>query len=188
MWGLWWTKRHWGRFFPSTSVYPANHSTDFSIIITTRGWHNRPLSGRSVEWTLIPPPTMQIKKKLWTFMWPMHILYYVLVYWPVTVAELSETWTVFARLDAVIVGSNPTEAWMFVYVYSVFVLGSGLAIGWSLIQGVLPTVLDEETEVKRCFTDALCSNKNGSNRNKILVHCAIDAWCNNFVAFNLNFM
>jgi hypothetical protein len=31
---------------------------------------------------------------------------------------------------------------MFVYVYSAFVLGSGLAIGWSLIQGVLPTVLD----------------------------------------------
>jgi hypothetical protein len=31
---------------------------------------------------------------------------------------------------------------MFVYVYSVFVLDSGLAIGLSLIQGVLPTVLD----------------------------------------------
>jgi hypothetical protein len=60
MWGLWWTKRHWGRFSPSTSVSPANHSTDLSIIIITRGWHNRPLSGRSVEWTLIPPPTMQI--------------------------------------------------------------------------------------------------------------------------------
>jgi hypothetical protein len=60
---LWWTKRHWGRFFPSTSVSPANHSTDFSIIIIiTRGWYNRPLSGRSVVWTLIPPPTMQIKK------------------------------------------------------------------------------------------------------------------------------
>jgi hypothetical protein len=28
------------------------------------GLTNRPLSGRSVEWTLIPPPTMQIKKKL----------------------------------------------------------------------------------------------------------------------------
>jgi hypothetical protein len=41
--GLWWTKRHWGRFSPSTSVSPANHSTDFSIIIITRGWHNRPL-------------------------------------------------------------------------------------------------------------------------------------------------
>jgi hypothetical protein len=40
--------------------FPANHSTDFSIIIITRDWHNRPLSGRSVEWTLIPPPTMQI--------------------------------------------------------------------------------------------------------------------------------
>jgi hypothetical protein len=49
---------------PSTSVSPANHSTDFSIIIITRGWHNRPLSGCSVEWTLIPPPTMQIKKKV----------------------------------------------------------------------------------------------------------------------------
>jgi hypothetical protein len=47
----------------STSVSPANHSTDFSIIIITRGWHNRPLSARSVEWTLIPPPTVQIKKK-----------------------------------------------------------------------------------------------------------------------------
>jgi hypothetical protein len=40
---------------------------------------------------------------------------------------------------------------MFVYVYSVFVLGSGLAIGWLLIQGVLPTVLDLETEVKQMF-------------------------------------
>jgi hypothetical protein len=26
--------RHWGRFSPSTSVSPANHSTVFSIIIT----------------------------------------------------------------------------------------------------------------------------------------------------------
>jgi hypothetical protein len=60
MWGLWWTKRHWGRFSPSTSVSPANHSTNFSSIIITRGWHNRPISGRSVEWTLIPPPNMQI--------------------------------------------------------------------------------------------------------------------------------
>jgi hypothetical protein len=37
----------------------------------------------------------------------------------------------------------PLEAWMFVWVYSVFVLscvGSGLATGWSLVQGVLPTV------------------------------------------------
>jgi hypothetical protein len=51
MWGLWSTKRHWGRFSPSTSVSPANHSTNFSIITITRGWHNRPISGRSTEWT-----------------------------------------------------------------------------------------------------------------------------------------
>jgi hypothetical protein len=51
MWGLWWTKRHWGRFPPSTSVSPANHSTNISIIIITRGWHNRPIGGLSAEWT-----------------------------------------------------------------------------------------------------------------------------------------
>jgi hypothetical protein len=50
-------------FSPSTSVSFANHSTDFSIIIITRGWHNRPICGRSVEWTLIPPPHYAIKKK-----------------------------------------------------------------------------------------------------------------------------
>jgi hypothetical protein len=37
MWGLLWTKRHWGRFSPSSSVSPANHFTDFSIIIINRG-------------------------------------------------------------------------------------------------------------------------------------------------------
>jgi hypothetical protein len=38
MWGLWWTKWHWGSFSPSTSDSPANHhSTSFSIIITTWG-------------------------------------------------------------------------------------------------------------------------------------------------------
>jgi hypothetical protein len=31
MWDLWWTKWHWGRFSPSTSVSPANsHSTGYS--------------------------------------------------------------------------------------------------------------------------------------------------------------
>jgi hypothetical protein len=31
---MWWTKWHWGRFPPSTSVYPANsHSTDCSTLI-----------------------------------------------------------------------------------------------------------------------------------------------------------
>jgi hypothetical protein len=34
MWDLWWTKWHWGRFSPRTSVSPANlQSTDCSTII-----------------------------------------------------------------------------------------------------------------------------------------------------------
>jgi hypothetical protein len=44
MWDLWWTKRHLGRFSPGTSVFLANHSTNYSTLI--RGWHNRPNSGR----------------------------------------------------------------------------------------------------------------------------------------------
>jgi hypothetical protein len=41
-----------GQISPSTSVSSANHhSTNFSIIIITRGWHNRPAGGRSAEWT-----------------------------------------------------------------------------------------------------------------------------------------
>jgi hypothetical protein len=52
MWGLWWTKQHWGMFSPSTSVSLANHhSTNSSTIITTRGWHNTPIGDRSAEWT-----------------------------------------------------------------------------------------------------------------------------------------
>jgi hypothetical protein len=36
----------------------------------------------------------------------------------------------------------PLEALMYVCVFSVFMLGSGLATAWSLVQGVLPNVLD----------------------------------------------
>jgi hypothetical protein len=71
MWGLWWTKRHWGRFSPSTSVSPANHSTKLSIIIITRGWLNRPIGGRSAKWTKwdSTPPTIPIKKIINVY-WP----------------------------------------------------------------------------------------------------------------------
>jgi hypothetical protein len=56
MWDLWWTKWRWGRFSPSTSVYPANF---YTITITiTRGRYSRPNSGRSTQ-----SPTAQIKKK-----------------------------------------------------------------------------------------------------------------------------
>jgi hypothetical protein len=62
MWGLWWTKRHLGRFSPSTSLSPANHlSTNFSIIIITQGWHSRPIGGCSAKWTQfgLHPPLYQ---------------------------------------------------------------------------------------------------------------------------------
>jgi hypothetical protein len=66
MWGLWWTKRYWGRFSPSTSVSPANlHSTNFSIIIITRRLRNRAIGGRSAEWTQLDstPHYTNLKKK-----------------------------------------------------------------------------------------------------------------------------
>jgi hypothetical protein len=45
-------------------LFPANHSTNFSIIIITRGWRNRPIGGRSSEWTQLDstPPLYQLKK------------------------------------------------------------------------------------------------------------------------------
>jgi hypothetical protein len=39
-----------GQVFFRVFRFP-NHSTNFSIIIITRGWHNRPFGGRSAEWT-----------------------------------------------------------------------------------------------------------------------------------------
>jgi hypothetical protein len=56
---------------------------------------------------------------------------------PITVAALSKAWTVFARSNAGIVGSNPTQG---VDVSVVLCVGSGLATVWFLIEGVLPNV------------------------------------------------
>jgi hypothetical protein len=44
-------------------------------------------------------------------------------------------------------------------------LDNGLAMGWSLVQGVLPNVLDYESEVKRSFS-RMPYAPIGSNRNK----------------------
>jgi hypothetical protein len=54
---LWRTKRHWGRFYPSTSVSPVAHSTDCSTLIIAfiRGWYIRPNSGRCAKWTQSHP-------------------------------------------------------------------------------------------------------------------------------------
>jgi hypothetical protein len=45
-------------------VSPANHSTNFSIIIITRGWHNRPISGHSAEWTQLDPTPHYTNKEI----------------------------------------------------------------------------------------------------------------------------
>jgi hypothetical protein len=77
---------------------------------------------------------------------PYHLTLYSLeptALWPITVAAPSRAWNVFARSNTGMVGSNPIQGMDVVCVYSVFVLscvGSGLASGWSPVQGVLPTV------------------------------------------------
>jgi hypothetical protein len=41
-----------GQFSPGTSVSLADHyPTNFAIIIIIQGWTNRPIIGRSAEWT-----------------------------------------------------------------------------------------------------------------------------------------
>jgi hypothetical protein len=63
---------------------------------------------------------------------------------PITMAAWSKAWTVFARWNAGIVGSNPTQGMhICVRLFCVCVVlsvGSGLARGWSPVQGVLSTV------------------------------------------------
>jgi hypothetical protein len=88
----------------------------------------------------------------------------LLVYMPITAAARSKPWNVFAPSNTGIVGSDPTRG-MDVCVYSVFVLGSGIAKGWSLVQDVLQNVLNQETEVKRSVSP-MPYPPIGSNRNK----------------------
>jgi hypothetical protein len=63
---------------------------------------------------------------------------------PITVAARSKAWTVFARSNTGIVGSNPTRGMdVCVRLFCVCVVlcvGSGLVKGCSPVQGVLPTV------------------------------------------------
>jgi restriction endonuclease S subunit len=57
---------------------------------------------------------------------------------PSSVAARSKAWTVFALSNARIVGSNPTQG-MDVCAF-ILCVGSSLASGWLLVQGVLPSV------------------------------------------------
>jgi hypothetical protein len=67
---------------------------------------------------------------------------------PNAVAERSKTWTVFARLNTGMLGSNPTwgmDVCMRLFcVCVVLCVRSGLATGWSPVQGVLPTALKKK--------------------------------------------
>jgi hypothetical protein len=69
MWDLWWTKRHLGRFSPSTSVSPANsHSTDCSILIISRPG----LVQLAKQWLMyqmdsVSPRPKKLKKKLLSY-------------------------------------------------------------------------------------------------------------------------
>jgi hypothetical protein len=61
---------------------------------------------------------------------------------PITVAARPETWNVFVRSNTGIVGSNPTwgmdDCIRLFCVCAVLCTESGLAMGWSPVQGVLP--------------------------------------------------
>jgi hypothetical protein len=58
----------------------------------------------------------------------------------ITVAAQSKAWTIFSRSNTGMVDSNPIQGMdVFVRLFRVYV-GSGLAAGWSPIQGVLLTV------------------------------------------------
>jgi hypothetical protein len=74
------------------------------------------------------------------------------------VAVRSKAWTVFARSNTGIVGSNPAQGMDVCLRLFCVCVGSGLATCWSPVQGALPTVysLRNWRETKR-FTDAPCS-------------------------------
>jgi hypothetical protein len=78
---------------------------------------------------------------------------------PITAAAQSKAWTVFARSNAGIVGWNPTQGMDICCMYAfilglccpVLCLGSGLATGWSLAQGVLPSVKRWLCHMENCI-------------------------------------
>jgi hypothetical protein len=89
---------------------------------------------------------------------------------PITVAARSKSWIVFACSNAGIVGSNPTQGMdVCVRLFCVCVVlcvGSGLATGWSPVQGVLPTVYRIKKWKKR----------RRSNKMIVEPHTATNCW------------
>jgi hypothetical protein len=62
----------------------------------------------------------------------------------ITVTAHYGAWTVFARLNTGVVGSNPTRGTnvcvCLFRVYAVMCVGSGLVTGWSPVQGIPPSM------------------------------------------------
>jgi hypothetical protein len=95
---------------------------------------------------------------------------WVLVKLPVTVDDRSKACTVFARSEAGMVGSNPTQDMDIWYVYAfcvcvVLCLGRGLATSWSPAQGVLSSV-----KWSGNWESALCSTVGARGGKKKLSH------------------
>jgi hypothetical protein len=68
-----------GQVFSEYSASPANHSTNFSIIIIIRGWHNRPIGGCSAKWTKLDstPHYTNLKKNcIWYHASPFYLQYF----------------------------------------------------------------------------------------------------------------
>jgi hypothetical protein len=90
--------------------------------------------------------------QVYRFLWWSNLLLTVMLFCfsnflafvPITVAKRSKAWTIFARSNSGTVDSNPTQGmYVSVRLFCVCVVlcvGSGLAKGWSPVQGVLPTV------------------------------------------------
>jgi hypothetical protein len=73
---------------------------------------------------------------------------------PISVAAPSKAWIVFARSNAGIVGSNPPQSMDVCLRLYCVCAGSGLATGWSPIQGVLSVILGlRNWSETKLFTD-----------------------------------
>jgi hypothetical protein len=87
-----------------------------------------------------PPPTRNIHAKIWNSLYFKFRRAIIL-----TAAARSKAWTIFARSNNGVVGSNSTRGMdvcvLLFYVCVVLCIGRGLATGWSPSQGVLPTCI-----------------------------------------------
>jgi hypothetical protein len=75
---------------------------------------------------------------MYTYIYSALYVYYIMFLMLQGVSR-SKAWTVLARSNTGIVGSNPIWG-MDVYVH-LYCVGSGLATGWSPVQGVLPCIV-----------------------------------------------